>query len=349
MPLGDTLNTIDTLYYLFGGLSSYYGNDYKAANEHFMAQDSVNAEMQAFCYQMLAEQESDPEQREAFIERANEYFRKVIAEEDSTGKFSEAPYAYLFLGDKKKAVEIMKHILQTDIINPALTLDDSLACWGVYHQAAEIYAQVGELKKAKKHLKKSLEYCHNPMILALIEKAPLLTPIREYVEQEVTKYKQQMEKAESPIHRHTIVCEIPFRKNGLSNVRTINTCYINDSLVEDMLFDPGADYVQLTKKEADRIGITEKDYIGWTPLGSANGKMDPMPLVSLDKLRIDSIELENVQAVINTTPGAPLLLGCTVWNNLTVEMPANKMIIRLTYIKESIEIPENKQETPKNN
>ena len=351
-PMGDTINSIDTLYYLLGGLSSYNEKDYESAKRYYLNMDKLNPNldntfMLAMCYQMLAERENKTEQRDRFEASAEKYFRKVIAEESATGEFSNSPYAYIYIHEPDKAIEVIERILQTNLIST----DDSLACWGIHHQAAEVYTKVGELKnrksyvkKAKRHLKKALEYCHSPMILACTEKAPLLTPIHDYVENEVAKYRKQQDLVESSVYRETIVCDIPYKKNGLSNTRTIDSCYINDSLVSNMLFDPGADYVKLTKKEAKRIGITENDYIGWTPLESAFGKLEYKPLVSLDKFQIGDITLENVQAIIDESSNARLLIGCTVWNNLTVEMPANKMIIRLTYVKESIEIPEDKKE-----
>lgn len=345
-PSGDTLNAIDTSYYLLGGLSSFYSKDYEAAVEHFSelcvldSTNTVNYLMLAMCNQFLAENENDSEQKNRFIVNANKYFCKVIDMEESICKFENAPYAYIYLGKPNKAIEVMEQILQTDLVNP----EDSLTCFGAHYQAAEVYAKVGKLRKAKMHLKQAFVYCHTPMILSCAENAPLLENIHEYVEDLVEQYRMQQDIAESPIHRTLFVCNIPYKKRGLSNTRTIDTCYINGILVEGMIFDPGADYVKLTTTEARRIGLTINDTIGWTPLVSAFGTIESKPLVSLDSFQIGNIVLENVQAVIDDSPNAQLLIGCTVWNNLTVEMPANKMIIRLTYIKESIEIPEEQEQ-----
>lgn len=350
---GDTLvcSMIDTTYYLLSGLSCYYEKDYASARDNFQMLGSTptNNLFLAICYQKLAKEENDSKARIGLETMAEQYFREVIAEENSMGRFASAPYAYLFLHEDDKAVETMETILRTDLFTPALTEDDSILLYGVHYQAAEIYAGAGQLKKAKKHLELAFNYCHKPLVLAIAEKAPLLASIQGYVDGLIGQYNNQQVITLSPIHRDTIVCDIPYEKNGISNTRTID-CEINGVALK-MLFDPGADYVQLSKKIADSIGISNtNDSIGWTPTRSANGIVVSQPLVSLNSVKIGDIELKNVQAVINSNPTAPLLLGCTVWNNLKVEMPSPKKkgMIRLTYIKETVDIPEKRMKTPLN-
>lgn len=341
MLTGDTLisNAIDSIYYLFGGLSCYYERDYATAIDNFemLGPSSGTNLMLAICYQKLAGKYGNSETNDA-----KDYFLEVIAEEESVGKYANAPYAYLYLDEPNKAVDIMELILQKSTAYPAFTEIDSFNCYGVHYQASEIYAQVGAVQKAKKHFKKAMEYNHTPLALAIAERDSLLTPIYSFVESEVGRYKKQNSIKISPIHHDTIISDIPFKKNGRYNTKTID-CKINGESVNNMLFDPGADYIQLTWKEADRIGITSNDVIGWIPTTSANGQLVSQQIVSLESVEIGNVMLENVQAVISENPNARLLLGCTVWNNLTVEMPSpiNKGMIRLTYIKESVEIPKN--------
>ena len=180
-------------------------------------------------------------------------------------------------------------------------------------------------------------------------KMPLLNPIRDHVEKEVNRYKVSLGIAEPRIQDTIIICDIPFAKHNNDYTKTVK-CKINDAEDElEMLFDPGADKSQLNKDDAEKIGLTYDDVIGYVLINHANGKDIVKPLVSLKKVKIGNIELENIQAVIDSTANAKSLLGCTVWNNLKVEMPSpvNKGMIRLTYIKESIEIPEDKKKPDK--
>ena len=338
---------LDSLYYLSQGWAHYCQKNYSVAKDYYMQLRKLNPSsdnllMLAICYQKLAEQETDPITRKNLFASATRTFREVIDSEETKKSFSSAPYAYLYLGDSQNAIKTMEHILQTGFPSSIQTNDDSLTCYEIHNQAAEIYAQVHQLGKAKRHLKKSFEYCHIPLALNIAQNAPLLAPIQQYVKKEIGRY---LINFEAPIHRDTIVSDIPFKKNGNSNTRTIS-CIINGIPVDSMLFDPGADYVQLTKAKADKLGVV---FIGWQIVYNADGSPNCQRIVSLDTVRIGNIVLENVQAVINDDPRAPLLVGCTVWNNLKVEMPSpdSKGMIRLTYIKESIEIPEDKKNTDK--
>lgn len=338
---------LDSLYYLSQGWAHYCQKNYSVAKDYYLQLRELNPSsdnllMLAICYKKLAEQETDSITRKNLFASATRTFREVIDSEETKKSYSSAPYAYYYLGDSQNAIKTMEHILQTGFPSSIQTEDDRMTCYEIHNQAAEIYALVHKLGKAKRHLKKSFEYCHIPLVLYLAQNAPLLAPIKQYVKKEASRY---IINVEAPIHRDTIICDIPFKKNGNSNTRTIN-CIINGFPVESMLFDPGADYIQLTKAKADSLGAV---FIGWQRVKLADGSYKCQRIVSLNTVKIDSIVLENVQAVINDDPRAPLLIGCTVWNNLKVEMPSpvNKGMIRLTYIKESIEIPEDKKNTDK--
>lgn len=340
----------DTLYYMLKGVACYYEKNYYAAKEYYdevynLDPSPYNALMLALCYQKIVETKSHPETRQLDSMYARKYFQVVVSKEEMIGKYSYAPYAYYYLNDYDKSVEIMEDILNTELVSPAISEKDKETCHDIHYQTAEIYALVGNKKKAKKHFKKALEYQHDPLVLTLAERAPLLTRIHKYVEKEIGRYKKQQGTTVSPIHRDTLFCDIPFEKNGNYNTKTIN-CKINGKQVNNMLFDPGADYIQLTPQWAfDSIGIVDEDIIGCLSPKDANGKKNGLQLLSLKTVEFGDIVLENVQALVNPNPNAPLLLGCTVLNNLKVEMPSpvNKGMIRLTYIKESIEIPENKK------
>ena len=321
----------------------YIEKNYEDAREYYSAIEKPTPEenlMLGVCYKKLNKEDG-----------AKRCFYEVISMEDSIGKISETPYAYLFLGESDKAVESMEQMLKTGFPSKIRNGDDSLNCFGIHYRAAEIYAKLGSLEKAQWHISKALEYYHDPWALATVLKMPLLDTIRDYIEQEVDRYRKDLGISESKIHRDTIVCDIPFKKNS-DYTRTVKCKFqMNDSIKEiEMLFDPGADKCQLNRIDAEKLGITDNDIIACISLHDANGNDVIKPLVSLNKVMIGDIELENVQAVIDSTSNAHSLLGCTVLNNLKVEMPSpvNKGKIRFTYVKESIIIPESKK-TPINN
>lgn len=334
----DIFKTIKDAYNEIALSALYIEKNYEDAKEYYVDLKHPTPEenlMLGVCYKNLNMENG-----------AKRRFYEVISMEDSIGKISETPYAYLFLGEYDKAVESMEQMLKTGFPSKISNEDDSLNCFGIHYQAAEIYAKVGMLGEAQWHFSKSLEYCHNPFALAIALKMPLLDTIRDYVEQEVNRYSEKLGILESKIQRDTIVCDIPFKKSS-DYTRTIKCKFqMNDSIKEiEMLFDPGADKCQFNIDDAMSLGITNNDIIACIPLHDANGNTVTKPLVSLNKVIIGDIELENVQAVIDSTSNAHSLLGCTVLNNLKVEMPSpvNKGKMRFTYIKESIEIPETKK------
>ncbi len=334
----DIFKTIKDAYNEIALSALYIEKNYEDAKEYYVDLKHPTPEenlMLGVCYKNLNMENG-----------AKRRFYEVISMEDSIGKISETPYAYLFLGEYDKAVESMEQMLKTGFPSKISNEDDSLNCFGIHYQAAEIYAKVGMFGEAQGHFSKSLEYCHNPFALAIALKMPLLDTIRDYVEQEVNRYSEKLGILESKIQRDTIVCDIPFKKSS-DYTRTIKCKFqMNDSIKEiEMLFDPGADKCQFNIDDAMSLGITNNDIIACIPLHDANGNTVTKPLVSLNKVIIGDIELENVQAVIDSTSNAHSLLGCTVLNNLKVEMPSpvNKGKMRFTYIKESIEIPETKK------
>lgn len=321
----------------------YIEGNYEDAREYYSAIEKPTPEenlMLGVCYKKLNKEEG-----------AKRCFYEVISMEDSIGKISETPYAYLFLGESDKAVESMENLLNTGFPSKICNKNDSLDCFGIHYQAAEIYAKVGRLGEAQWHISKALEYYHDPWALATALKMPLLDTIRNYIEQEVNRYRENLGILESKILRDTIVCDIPFKKSS-DYTRTVKCKLQMNNLIKEieLLFDPGADKCQFNIDDAKNLGITNNDIIACIPLKDANGMVVIKPLVSLNKVTIGDIELENVQAVIDSTSNAKSLLGCTVLNNLKVEMPSpvNKGEIRFTYVKESIIIPESKK-TLKNN
>jgi clan AA aspartic protease (TIGR02281 family) len=103
-----------------------------------------------------------------------------------------------------------------------------------------------------------------------------------------------------------------------SGVYTI-PCEVNDLKLR-FIFDTGASSVSISLTEASFMlkngYLDEEDIIGSTDVYVANGDIEENYIVNIKKLKIGSITLTNVQAVVSNGLNAPLLLGQTVLDKL---------------------------------
>lgn len=96
---------------------------------------------------------------------------------------------------------------------------------------------------------------------------------------------------------------------------------INDCISKEMIFDTGASYTQITKKEAlylyhEKV-LTADDILGKEKITDANGNITVNTVVNLRKLVLGGkLIITNVQATVVENADAPLLLGQTVMKEL---------------------------------
>lgn len=88
-----------------------------------------------------------------------------------------------------------------------------------------------------------------------------------------------------------------------------------------MIFDTGASYTQITKKEAiylyNEKVLTADDIVGKERIYDANGNITVNTVVNLRKLVLGGkLIIANVQATVVENADAPLLLGQTVLKRL---------------------------------
>ncbi len=110
-----------------------------------------------------------------------------------------------------------------------------------------------------------------------------------------------------PPHSSEKVYHVPCRRAGGSLVVSVA---LNDTLTTPMVLDTGASYVTLSRDVAERLGISLKDVVPRTWVGTANGVITAY-FVRLSSVVLGDARVENVTAIIpeNNSLGVPGLLG----------------------------------------
>ena len=96
----------------------------------------------------------------------------------------------------------------------------------------------------------------------------------------------------------------------------------------EFLVDTGATTVVLSPTDASRIGLNPRtlDYNAVFETGNGHTRL---ALVTLDELTIDSLDLYDVEAAVNTSPMSMSVLGMSALGRLDgYEVDGNRMILR---------------------
>lgn len=267
-------------------------------------------------------------------------YRKAVfldskAAHDSTYSQSKAIYrAYLGLGMADKAAEFVDSML-------AATPDD----YNILYNAACLYAQTGETRKALEYLRKALEKGFRR--LTLINYDYSLDAIRKLPEflQLTSEYKAKLGDSGKPVVEETstgkspareITVEIPFTKEPGSSLCMVK-CHIN-GLPLHFVFDTGASSVSLSQVEASFMVkngyLSKKDVIGNQYFLDAAGNVNEGTEINLRKVDFGGLTLSNVRASVVSNQKAPLLLGQSVLNRLgKIEIDNGAQLMRVTYEK----------------
>ena len=267
-------------------------------------------------------------------------YRKALfldskAAHDSTYSQSRTIYrAYLGLGMADKAAKLVDSML-------AATPDD----YNTLYNAACLYAQTGETRKALEYLRKALEKGFRR--LTLINYDYSLDAIRKLPEflQLTSEYKAKLGDSVKPTVEETstgkspareITVEIPFTKEPGSSLCMVK-CHIN-GLPLHFVFDTGAGSVSLSQVEASFMMkngyLSKKDVIGNQYFLDAAGNVNEGTEINLRKVDFGGLTLSNVRASVVSNQRAPLLLGQSVLNRLgKIEIDNGAQLMRVTYEK----------------
>lgn len=257
--------------------------------------------------------------------KAESDFKQVVRLDSIPEEAECSFYAYYYLGQKDKAIEILNTILDKDKK-------------GNCYDAACLYSVMGEKEKALSYLRQSLEDGYRRF--AHIKRDRDLNNIRnteefkvllkEYEEKHLQEIAADADGDDSAYELK--VEEIPFTKEGgVCKVK----CAIND-LPLHFIFDTGATDVSISSVEATFMAkndfLSSSDIIGKQNYQTADGNITEGTVINLKDVKLGSLHLNNIKASVVRNQAAPLLLGQSVLSKLgKIEIDNTKNVLRITH------------------
>lgn len=257
--------------------------------------------------------------------KAESDFKQVVRLDSIPEEAECSFYAYYYLGQKDKAIEILNTILDKDKK-------------GNCYDAACLYSVMGEKEKALSYLRQSLEDGYR--CFAHIKRDRDLNNIRnteefkvlmkEYEEKHLQEIVADADGDDSAYELK--VEEIPFTKEGgVCKVK----CAIN-GLPLHFIFDTGATDVSISSVEATFMAkndfLSSSDIIGKQNYQTADGNITEGTVINLKDVKHGSLHLNNIKASVVRNQEAPLLLGQSVLSKLgKIEIDNTKNVLRITH------------------
>lgn len=287
----------------------------------------------------------DPTYAYSYIGRGRDYemlgqkelaaadYRKVIELDTVPNDNSCAQYAFLFLGEKDKAIDFMNRYMQ-----------NSNSRTGGTYDAACLYSLMGDTTTALSYIEQALERGYRRFAHMEVDRdLENIRGLHQYKEL-IDKYKHIQESENSVIDENVSssmtyskvdeMIEIPFTKDmGVTKVK----CTVNE-LPLHFVFDTGAADVTMSLVEATFMlkndYLKPEDFIGSARYIDANGDINEGAVVNLRHVNLGGVELPNVRASVVKNQKAPLLLGQSVLGRLgSIEIDNNKSVLRITGVK----------------
>ena len=257
--------------------------------------------------------------------KAESDFKQVVRLDSIPEEADCSFYAYYYLGQKDKAIEVLNTVLDKDKK-------------GNCYDAACLYSVMGEKEKALSYLRQSLEDGYKRF--AHIKRDRDLINIRNTEEFKVLlkefEEKHQQEIAADADGDDSVyelkVEEIPFTKeSGVCKVK----CAIN-GLPLHFIFDTGAADVSISSVEATFMAkndfLSSSDIIGKQNYQTADGNITEGTIINLKDVKLGSLHLNNIKASVVRNQAAPLLLGQSVLSKLgKIEIDNTKKVLRITH------------------
>lgn len=257
--------------------------------------------------------------------KAESDFKQVVRLDSIPEEADCSFYAYYYLGQKDKAIEVLNTMLDKDKK-------------GNWYDAACLYSVMGEKEKALSYLRQSLEDGYRRF--AHIKRDRDLINIRNTEEFKVLlkefeeKHQQEIAAdADGDDSAYELkVEEIPFTKEGgVCKVK----CAIN-GLPLHFIFDTGAADVSISSVEATFMAkndfLSSSDIIGKQNYQTADGNITEGTIINLKDVKLGSLHLNNIKASVVRNQAAPLLLGQSVLSKLgKIEIDNTKKVLRITH------------------
>ena len=257
--------------------------------------------------------------------KAESDFKQVVRLDSIPEEAECSFYAYYYLGQKDKAIEILNTILDKDKK-------------GNCYDAACLYSVMGEKEKALSYLRQSLEDGYRRF--AHIKRDRDLNNIRnteefkvllkEYEEKHLQEIAADADGDDSAYELK--VEEISFTKeSGVCKVK----CAIN-GLPLHFIFDTGAADVSISSVEATFMAkndfLSSSDIIGKQNYQTADGNITEGTIINLKDVKLGTLHLNNIKASVVRNQAAPLLLGQSVLSKLgKIEIDNTKKVLRITH------------------
>lgn len=257
--------------------------------------------------------------------KAESDFKQVVRLDSIPEEADCSFYAYYYLGQKDKAIEVLNTMLDKDKK-------------GNCYDAACLYSVMGEKEKALSYLRQSLEDGYRRF--AHIKRDRDLINIRNTEEFKVLlkefeeKHQQEIAAdADGDDSAYELkVEEIPFTKEGgVCKVK----CAIN-GLPLHFIFDTGAADVSISSVEATFMAkndfLSSSDIIGKQNYLTADGNITEGTIINLKDVKLGSLHLNSIKASVVRNQAAPLLLGQSVLSKLgKIEIDNTKKVLRITH------------------
>lgn len=257
--------------------------------------------------------------------KAESDFKQVVRLDSIPEEADCSFYAYYYLGQKDKAIEVLNTMLDKDKK-------------GNCYDAACLYSVMGEKEKALSYLRQSLEdgyrrFAHIKRDRDLInirntEEFKVL--LKEFEEKHQQEIAADVDGDDSAYELK--VEEIPFTKEGgVCKVK----CAIN-GLPLHFIFDTGAADVSISSVEATFMAkndfLSSSDIIGKQNYQTADGNITEGTIINLKDVKLGSLHLNNIKASVVRNQAAPLLLGQSVLSKLgKIEIDNTKKVLRITH------------------
>lgn len=255
--------------------------------------------------------------------KADEDFKQAVRLDSVPDAPECAFYAYYYLGDMNKAIEMLDKALKKD-------------AKANYYDAACLYSIMNDKDKAISYLQKALE--NGFRRFAHIKRDRDLNNIRSTVEYKAImdeyekKHQQEIAEDNDETVYESKTEEVPFTKEG--NVCKVK-CTINN-LPLHFIFDTGASNVSISSVEAtfmlknDYLAVS--DIIGRQNYMTADGNITEGTVINLRDVKLGNIHLNDIKASVVKNQSAPLLLGQSVFSKLgKIEIDNDNKVLRITY------------------
>ena len=259
--------------------------------------------------------------------KAESDFKQVVRLDSIPEEADCSFYAYYYLGQKDKAIEVLNTMLDKD-------KDKKGNCY----DAACLYSVMGEKEKALSYLRQSLEdgyrrFAHikrDRDLINIRNTEEFKALMKEFEEKHQQEIASDVDEDDSVYEMK--VEEIPFTKDGgVCKVK----CSIN-GLPLHFIFDTGAADVSISSVEATFMAkndyLSSSDIIGRQNYQTADGNITEGTVINLKDVKLGSLHLNNIKASVVRNQAAPLLLGQSVLSKLgKIEIDNTKNVLRITH------------------